>query len=198
MRALIVLSIALISLPVFASSDRDGDGITDANDKCPDEPEDKDGFQDADGCPDSDNDADGITDANDKCPMEPEDKDGFQDADGCPDPDNDQDGIVDAQDRCPNEPETMNGFEDADGCPDAKPNGGKSPSEAAREGTLNINASPWADVTIDGKVFGRTPLRNVKLTAGKHAVVLTNGSKTQTRTVEIRAGKAETLVLKLD
>src|SRR5262249_17840091 len=87
-----------------------GDGIADALDKRPNEAEDKDGFQDADGCPDPDNDGDGIADAVDKCPNEPEDKDGFQDADGCPDPDNDGDGIADAVDKCPNEPETVNGF----------------------------------------------------------------------------------------
>ena len=56
------------------------------NDKCPDEPEDRDGFQDDDGCPDPDNDKDGIPDKLDKCPNDPEDKDGFEDADGCPDP----------------------------------------------------------------------------------------------------------------
>ena len=43
-----------------AGGDRDGDGILDNVDKCPDEPEDKDGFQDEDGCPDPDNDKDGI------------------------------------------------------------------------------------------------------------------------------------------
>ncbi len=98
--------------------DRDGDGITDDVDKCPDQPEDKDGFQDADGCPDLDNDNDGIPDKDDKCPNEPEDKDGFQDADGCPDPDNDGDGLFDTVDKCPNDPEDKDGFEDADGCPD--------------------------------------------------------------------------------
>ena len=98
--------------------DGDGDGIPDDKDKCPNEPEDKDGFQDADGCPDPDNDGDGIPDAIDKGPNEPEDKDGFQDADGCPDPDNDGDGIPDAIDKCPNEPEDKDGFQDADGCPD--------------------------------------------------------------------------------
>lgn len=101
--------------------DRDGDGILDRDDECPDEPEDKDGFQDQDGCPDLDNDRDGIADVDDSCPDEPEDKDGFQDQDGCPDPDNDADGLVDAKDRCPDEPETRNGFEDADGCPDEVP-----------------------------------------------------------------------------
>ncbi len=98
--------------------DRDGDGIEDLVDRCPDEPEDKDGFQDADGCPDLDNDGDGIPDSRDKCPNEAEDKDGFQDADGCPDPDNDGDGIPDTIDKCPNGPEDKDGFQDADGCPD--------------------------------------------------------------------------------
>ena len=98
--------------------DRDGDGIPDTIDQCPDQPEDKDGFEDADGCPDPDNDRDGILDANDRCPNEPEDRDGWQDADGCPDPDNDGDGILDVNDACPNDPETMNGVADEDGCPD--------------------------------------------------------------------------------
>jgi outer membrane protein OmpA-like peptidoglycan-associated protein len=98
--------------------DSDGDGITDDVDKCPLSAEDKDGFQDADGCPDPDNDGDGIPDSADKCPNDPEDKDGFQDADGCPDLDNDGDGIPDALDQCPNEPEDKDGFQDADGCPD--------------------------------------------------------------------------------
>jgi outer membrane protein OmpA-like peptidoglycan-associated protein len=98
--------------------DSDGDGIPDDVDKCPKEAEDKDGFEDTDGCPDVDNDKDGIPDDIDKCPNEPEDKDGFQDEDGCPDPDNDKDGVPDGLDKCPNEPEDKDGFEDTDGCPD--------------------------------------------------------------------------------
>ena len=65
--------------------DRDGDGIPDDLDKCPDEPEDKDGFEDEDGCPDPDNDKDGIPDVLDKCPNEPETVNGVDDEDGCPD-----------------------------------------------------------------------------------------------------------------
>ncbi|MDB4956710.1 MAG: OmpA domain protein [Myxococcales bacterium] len=103
---------------VHQSGDRDGDGIPDDLDKCPDEAEDKDMFDDADGCPDPDNDGDGIPDAQDKCPLDAEDKDGFQDDDGCPDKDNDGDGIPDAQDKCPNEAEDKDGFQDLDGCPD--------------------------------------------------------------------------------
>jgi len=101
--------------------DADGDGIPDDDDRCRLVPEDKDGFEDTDGCPDPDNDKDGIPDATDKCPDQAEDKDGFEDADGCPDPDNDKDGIPDATDKCPLEPETVNGFEDEDGCPDVPP-----------------------------------------------------------------------------
>jgi OOP family OmpA-OmpF porin len=104
--------------PKVVDNDPDKDGIVGAADKCPNEPEDKDGFQDEDGCPDLDNDGDGIPDTADKCPNEPEDKDGFQDDDGCPDPDNDGDGIPDAADKCPNEPEDKDGFQDEDGCPD--------------------------------------------------------------------------------
>jgi len=70
---------------VPSGGDRDSDGISDDTDKCPDDPEDRDGFQDADGCPDPDNDGDGITDANDQCPNDPETINGLQDADGCPD-----------------------------------------------------------------------------------------------------------------
>jgi outer membrane protein OmpA-like peptidoglycan-associated protein len=100
--------------------DRDHDGIPDGRDKCPDQAEDFDGFQDDDGCPDLDNDGDGIPDKLDRCPDLAEDLDGFQDDDGCPDNDNDGDGIPDVRDKCPNEPEDFNGFQDTDGCPDAQ------------------------------------------------------------------------------
>jgi OOP family OmpA-OmpF porin len=99
--------------------DRDGDGIPDTVDKCPDQPENYNGFEDEDGCPDDpDTDGDGIPDSKDQCVMEPEDKDGYLDDDGCPDLDNDADGIPDAVDHCPNQPEDFDGFQDADGCPD--------------------------------------------------------------------------------
>jgi hypothetical protein len=110
-----VVELRFVPSPVL---DADGDGIPDVLDKCPTEPEDKDGFQDEDGCPDPDNDGDGIPDVLDKCPNEPEDKDHFEDEDGCPDPDNDGDGIPDVLDKCPNQPEDKDGFQDEDGCPD--------------------------------------------------------------------------------
>lgn len=99
--------------------DADGDGIVDNVDRCPTEPEDADGFEDEDGCPeDQDTDGDGLRDSVDQCKTEPEDLDGFEDENGCPDPDNDGDGVLDAADQCPREPEDADGFRDEDGCPD--------------------------------------------------------------------------------
>jgi outer membrane protein OmpA-like peptidoglycan-associated protein len=109
-----------------APGDRDGDGILDNVDKCPDQPENYNGFEDEDGCPDDpDSDGDGIPDSKDQCVLVPEDKDGYQDSDGCPDVDNDLDTVPDEKDKdattgksCANDPEDPDGFEDADGCPD--------------------------------------------------------------------------------
>lgn len=105
--------------PKPAPGDRDGDGIPDNVDKCPDQPENYNGYQDSDGCPDDpDTDGDGIPDSVDQCILAPEDKDGYLDNDGCPDVDNDLDGIPDTADKCPNQPEDPDGYEDSDGCPD--------------------------------------------------------------------------------
>jgi outer membrane protein OmpA-like peptidoglycan-associated protein len=102
-----------------APPDKDKDGIEDKLDKCKDRPEDVDGFQDADGCPDPDNDGDGVPDTADKCPDVPEDTDGHDDADGCPDADNDGDGVGDGEDSCPMEP----GPAATEGCPDRDKDG---------------------------------------------------------------------------
>lgn len=108
-----------VSMPLyFGGRDRDDDLVKDSDDACPDTPEDVDGFQDDDGCPDLDNDQDGIEDRFDAAPNLPEDIDGFQDEDGRPDLDNDLDGIPDTEDECPNQPEDFDGDRDLDGCPD--------------------------------------------------------------------------------
>jgi hypothetical protein len=118
--------------------DRDGDGIPDEVDQCPDLPEDFDGFQDADGCPDGDNDDDGVPDAEDACPNQagPENPDPKKN--GCPVPggekpapkpvaappvagakaDRDKDGIVDAEDACPDVPGLASTDPKQNGCPD--------------------------------------------------------------------------------
>jgi outer membrane protein OmpA-like peptidoglycan-associated protein len=83
--------------------DKDGDGINDDKDACPDEA----GLAILDGCPDKD--SDGIADKNDRCP----DVAGLAKYGGCPIPDTDGDGINDEQDKCVNE----KGFARYQGCP---------------------------------------------------------------------------------
>jgi outer membrane protein OmpA-like peptidoglycan-associated protein len=94
-----------------AVPDQDGDGIPDATDACPTVPEDKDGKEDLDGCPESDPDADsdgdGVPDRIDGCPDVP----GPGPLDGCPDRDGDQ--IPDILDKCPDQ----FGTPELNGCP---------------------------------------------------------------------------------
>jgi len=54
-------------------------------DACPDLPEDLDGVEDEDGCPEGDIDRDGVLDYIDRCPKEDETINGYRDDDGCPD-----------------------------------------------------------------------------------------------------------------
>lgn len=70
--------------PLVGPGDDDHDGLDRADDVCPDNAEDQDGFEDPDGCPDPDNDQDGVLDAQDNCPFEPEIVNGVRDDDGCP------------------------------------------------------------------------------------------------------------------
>ena len=107
-----------ISYSVSGKRDIDQDGVKNTADKCPTKAEDKDGFEDNDGCPDDDNDKDGIKDSDDQCPNEAEDEDDDRDEDGCPDLDDDNDGISNEEDKCPNQPEDQDGFKDDDGCID--------------------------------------------------------------------------------
>ena len=119
----------------FGDMDKDGDGIADGKDKCPEIP----GVLAFEGCPDTDQ--DGIADSEDDCPLlagaaefkgcPDTDKDGFVDSEddcprmagrlkGCPDSDND--GIADSEDDCPDVvgPQALKGCpdRDSDGLPD--------------------------------------------------------------------------------
>ncbi|MCB9662424.1 MAG: OmpA family protein [Sandaracinaceae bacterium] len=67
------------------NGDPDADGVLNANDACPCDAEDVDGFADDDGCPDYDNDDDGVHDACDLCPFLPETYSAEYEPDGCPD-----------------------------------------------------------------------------------------------------------------
>ncbi|MCA9567111.1 MAG: OmpA family protein [Myxococcales bacterium] len=74
-----------LSFVVPGPEDHDGDGRVGPQDRCPRAPEDLDGHQDRDGCPDPDNDGDGLSDVDDVCPNVPETVNGYRDDDGCPD-----------------------------------------------------------------------------------------------------------------
>lgn len=85
--------------------DKDGDGIADIDDKCPEVK----GIAKYDGCPIPDTDGDGINDEKDKCPNVP----GVARYQGCPIPDTDGDGVNDEEDKCPNEAGPASNY----GCP---------------------------------------------------------------------------------
>ncbi len=101
------------------ASDRDGDGIMDDVDACPDVP----GVADPDpakhGCPPpSDRDKDGILDQDDACPDVPGVADPDPKKNGCPPPnDRDKDGILDGVDACPDEPGVASEDPAKNGCP---------------------------------------------------------------------------------
>jgi hypothetical protein len=88
--------------------DRDGDGVFDPDDNCPNDPnpgqEDLDGDDQGDVC-DPDDDGDGVDDDTDNCPLlantSQEDLDEDGQGDAC-DPDIDGDGIANELDNCPN------------------------------------------------------------------------------------------------
>jgi outer membrane protein OmpA-like peptidoglycan-associated protein len=86
-----------------AVMDRDGDGVFDKDDKCPDQK----GIAKYKGCPDTD--GDGLQDSEDKCPGEA----GLLSNAGCPYGDKDKDGVLDKDDKCPD----VAGKKENKGCP---------------------------------------------------------------------------------
>jgi OmpA-OmpF porin, OOP family len=143
--------------------DADGDGIADDADDCPEGmPEDRDGFEDDDGCPDDDNDNDGVPDAIDRCPNQPEDLDGYADDDGCPDPDNDQDRILDKNDACPDVAGVVSKSKKYNGCPPKDSDGDgilddvdRCPDQAEdRDGRFDEDGCPDPDDDADGLIDG--------------------------------------------
>jgi hypothetical protein len=138
--------------------DADEDGLRDERDGCAELPEDRDGFEDGDGCPEIDNDGDGIIDADDRCPGGVEDLDGFEDGDGCPDPDDDRDGTPDVSDACPREAGPSDPDARRNGCPprDRDMDGVPDPRDACvnraedRDGFEDDDGCPDLDDDRDG------------------------------------------------
>ncbi len=89
------------------NDDRDGDGVVDSKDECPDSA----GPIKLLGCPDRD--GDGVPDIHDKCPDVP----GSVNFQGCPAPDSDGDSVNDDDDKCP----FVKGVKSNFGCPPINP-----------------------------------------------------------------------------
>jgi outer membrane protein OmpA-like peptidoglycan-associated protein len=145
-----------------AEADYDEDGILGDDDKCIDDPEDKDNFEDTDGCPEKDNDKDGLEDKADQCPDKAEDKDGVADEDGCPEGDSDGDGVSDEADKCP----AVKGPAANQGCPDGDKDGDgvldrldKCPDE---KGVAAMEGCPDPDTDGDGVVDRLDQCKDVK------------------------------------
>ena len=115
----------------FGGSDRDGDGIYDKDDECPDEP----GLKQFNGC--ADNDGDGIPNHKDECP----DLAGTAEFNGCPDTDGD--GIPNHKDSCPE----VKGLKQFNGCPDTDGDGIEDSKDKCPtvKGSKENNGCPWPD-----------------------------------------------------
>jgi hypothetical protein len=77
-----------------------------------------------------------------------------------------------------------------------RPSGLSSPQQPKGKATLNVNSLPWADVTLDGRPIGRTPIRGRQIPAGKHKVVLTNQLKGFSKTYVFTVKTGETKLIK--
>lgn len=147
-----------INIVVGPIKDKDGDGIKNRKDDCPETP----GLEQFKGCPDTDN--DGIVDSKDVCPeiaglaylngCPDMDKDSIADKDdACPDvaglfkfkgcPDRDNDSIIDSKDECPD----IKGLIAFNGCPDSDGDGIKDSEDACPNapGTLINQGCPDSD-----------------------------------------------------
>jgi len=58
------------------------------------------------------------------------------------------------------------------------------------DGTLSLNAAPWAEVYLDGTRLGETPIANVTAKAGTHEVIFRNPQHNELRQmVNVASGK---------
>ena len=120
----------------FGGSDKDGDGIYDKDDACPEEA----GLKQFNGCPDTD--GDGIEDSKDAC----KDVAGPVEFNGCPDTDGD--GVADNLDACPE----VAGLATFGGCPDTDGDGVQDKEDKCIDvkGPKENGGCPWPDRDGDG------------------------------------------------
>ena len=67
---------------------------------------------------------------------------------------------------------------------------GRTEALACRDppAAVHVNAQPWAEVAVDGRVLGETPLANLLLPIGVHQFVFRHpefGERTQSVTVRL-------------
>ena len=66
------------------------------------------------------------------------------------------------------------------------------------DGTVNLNAAPWAEVYLDGRSLGETPIANASVSAGTHEVIFRNPQFQELRQmVTVASGKATRLAVTL-
>jgi hypothetical protein len=68
--------------------------------------------------------------------------------------------------------------------------GGTATIKIDARGSLSINARPWAEVIVDGKPVGQTPIANLTVSLGSHQLVFRHpdlGERQQTVTVTAKA-----------
>lgn len=70
--------------------------------------------------------------------------------------------------------------------------GGGGSSAPSGPGLVTINATPWCNVSIDGRSVGETPVVNHSLPSGRHSVVCSNPDTGHSRTVSIEVRPGET------
>ncbi len=63
-------------------------------------------------------------------------------------------------------------------------------------GSLHVRVDPWAEVTLDGRALGMTPVSPVRVYAGRHVVDLVNDELKTRRRVEVEVAAGETKVLR--
>lgn len=115
------------------SLDRDGDGVANGVDACPE----RSGVPALRGCADTDDDADGLLNLADACPKVA----GLASLRGCLPPDADADGVPDDADRCPNQA----GVTSAAGCADADADGVADAADACPAQAGPLGGCPDAD-----------------------------------------------------
>ena len=142
----------------FGKQDRDGDGIPDDEDACPDTPGIATNDPSTNGCPDTD--GDGIFDKDDACPTEF----GLAEFQGCPDTDGD--GVPDKDDACP----TVKGPKENNGCPWTEVHVAKRLSNILFEyNSDKIVPSSYEDVRVAAQILNSDDLKEKSFYIDGHA-----------------------------